>query len=371
MQALAAREEALRRTNEVLDSRIVASSPPRSNPRSSRYGGEGDDDVSVSTALRVSALADALGAAAAGSDSSPPGSSASSPPPASAHAPVAPARSSPPLGASMTSRPAAFASRIPAPPTASGAAAAAAPPPRFTTAASSALPPAAPAPVAPASSRTRVDATDDIDERLPAETQVRLLRGALKLARGEASSAAAAAATAAAALQDLSRAAAAAAEERARLIRAAAASEGALARAKTAASRAEAREADARAAIEDLRRSALTASAAANNNHKSENVGDAAKLARALDENEKLRASLASERAAAAEASALHKRESEAALVSTRKLEKQRTGENAFHLSRRTRCTRVPCSCRASHPHLNPPDHLPPRKNYIRLSANK
>jgi hypothetical protein len=178
-----------------------------------------------------------------------------------------------------------------------------------------------------------VESTDDVDERLPLEAQVRLLRSALRIARADCTDASASAASARVQLQELTRVSATAAEERSRLQRALAAAEGSLGKARRAAAGAEVREAEARAEVEALRRevreaAAAAAAAAGGRGGGSGGSGtDGVRLARAQEEVEKLRASLASERAVAGEVAGGHRREMEAVQASLRRAEKQRGGE--------------------------------------------
>lgn len=179
-----------------------------------------------------------------------------------------------------------------------------------------------------------MEGTDDIDERLPLEVQVRLLRAALRIARADCSEATTSASTAHTQLLDLNRAASTAASERVLMQRAVKAAEDALAKAKKAASSAEVREAEARAEVESVRREAKEAAGRERPSRGGE--GEAVRLARALEDNEKLRASLAQERALGSEVAGAHKREVENLQAVARKAEKQRAGEVAL-LGRRVR----------------------------------
>ena len=194
---------------------------------------------------------------------------------------------------------------------------------------------AAPLPLAaPALSRLHVESTDDVDERLPLEAQVRLLRSALRISRADCADASASAASARAQLLELSRAAASAAEERSRLQRALGAAEGALGKARKTASAAEVREAEARSEAEAARREARELAAGSGSGsgsggaHKRGGSEDSSgvRLARAVEECEKLRGSLASERALAGEVAGAHRREVEALQQALRRAEKQRGG---------------------------------------------
>jgi hypothetical protein len=183
---------------------------------------------------------------------------------------------------------------------------------------------------APALSRLNVESTDDVDERLPLEAQVRLLRSALRISRADCADASASAASARAQLLELSRASASAAEERSRLQRALGAAEGALGKARKTASAAEVREAEARSEAEAARREAreLAAGSGSGSAHKRGGSEDSSgvRLARAVEECEKLRGSLASERALAGEVAGAHRREVEALQQALRRAEKQRGG---------------------------------------------
>ena len=193
----------------------------------------------------------------------------------------------------------------------------------------------------PAAARSAPDATDDIDERLDVATQARLLRAALKLARGDAAAARVAASTAGQALAELTAAAASAADERTRLQRALSAAESAAGKARAAAVRSETREAEARAAVEAVRKDAAAAIASATaggggvgggrGSMAGGNGGADVRLARALEEVERARTALSAERTAGAEAASAHRRELEALTASVRRADKQRAG--AFCLS--------------------------------------
>jgi hypothetical protein len=188
---------------------------------------------------------------------------------------------------------------------------------------------------APALSRLSVEGTDDVDERLPLEAQARLLRSALRIARADAAAAEASAAAARTQLTELSRAAGSAGEERTRLQRALSAAEAAVGKAKRAAASAETREAEARAESEATRREAREAASAGvgrrgGGGGGEGGGGEGVRLARALEDAEKLRASLAAERGLSAEVSAAHRRELEGLQGALRRAEKQRGGAFPF-----------------------------------------
>ena len=178
---------------------------------------------------------------------------------------------------------------------------------------------------APANSRLSLEGTDDVDERLPVEVQNRLLRAALRIARADAAESSISASNAHSQLLELNKAASAAATERVQLQRAVKAAEEALAKARKAVNSAEVREAEARAEAEVARREAREAPGRERLARGGD--GDAVRLARALEDVEKLRASLAQERSLASEVSGAHRRELETFQTGLRRAEKQRVGE--------------------------------------------